>query len=221
MRFELARERLTRLPTPLPWPRAELEAHVLQSGPLPPGARGSSSGRVRDGGRVRDAAALMLLYPDASGEARIVLMVRPGGDHIHAGQVALPGGAREVGDAFPEGTALREATEEVGLDADAAGVTTMGRLDTVDVRVSGYLLVPVLALAERAPRLVADPREVAGLLTVPVRHFLPDAPVELVEEDRDGWRLRYGAYPVAGHRVWGATGRALSQLGAILGGDPG
>jgi hypothetical protein len=53
---------------------------------------------------------------------------------------------------------------------------------------------------------------------VPVRHFLPDAPIELVEEDRDGWRLRYGAYPVAGHRVWGATGRALSQLGAILGG---
>jgi 8-oxo-dGTP pyrophosphatase MutT (NUDIX family) len=215
MRFELARERLTRLPTPLPWPRAELEAHVLQSGPLPTATRGGSSGRVRD------AAALMLLYPDASGEARIVLMVRPGGDHIHAGQVALPGGAREVGDAFPEGTALREAAEEVGLDAGAAGVTTMGRLDTVDVRVSGYLLVPVLALAERAPRLVADPREVARLLTVPVRHFLPDAPVELVEEDRDGWRLRYGAYPVAGHRVWGATGRALSQLGAILGGDPG
>ena len=215
MRFELVRERLTRLPTPLPWPRAELEAHVLQSGPLPPGVRGGFRGRIRD------AAALMLLYPDATGEARIVLMVRPGGDHIHAGQVALPGGAREDGDVFPEGTALREAAEEVGLDADAAGVTTMGRLDTVDVRVSGYLLVPVLARAERAPRLVADPREVAGLLTVPVRHFLPDAPVELVEEDRDGWRLRYGAYPVAGHRVWGATGRALSQLGAILGGDPG
>jgi len=215
MRFELARERLTRLPTPLPRPRAELEAHVLRSGPLQPAVRGGASARIRD------AAALMLLYPDAKGEARIVLMVRPGGDHIHAGQVALPGGAREDGDVFPEGTALREAAEEVGLDADTAGVTTMGRLDTVDVRVSGYLLVPVLALAERAPRLVADPREVAGLLTVPVRHFLPDAPVELVEEDRDGWRLRYGAYPVAGHRVWGATGRALSQLGAILGGEPG
>ena len=213
MRFELARQRLTHLPTPLPRPRAEIEAHVLTPGRLPRGARGEA------GGATRDAAALVLLFPDAAGDARIVLMVRPGGDHIHAGQVALPGGAREPADVFPEGTALREACEEVGLDAAAASVQTLGVLDPIDVRVSGFLLVPVLAVAERAPRLVADAREVAGLLTVPVRHFLPDAPIELVEEDRDGWRLRYGAYPVAGHRVWGATGRALSQLGAILGRD--
>ncbi len=79
------------------------------------------------------------------------------------------------------------------------------------------MLVPVLAIAERKPNLEADEREVAELLTVPVRHFLPDAPVEMVEEDRGGWLLRYGAYPVAGHRVWGATGRALSQLGAVMG----
>lgn len=213
MRFELARQRLTHLPTPLPRPRVDIEARVLQSGRLPRGARDDASAPTRD------AAALILLYPDVTGEARIVLMVRPGGDHIHAGQVALPGGAREAHDSFPAGTALREAAEEVGLDAAAAGVSLLGVLDTVDVRVSGFMLVPVLALAEREPRLVADAREVAGLLTVPVRHFLPDAPVEQVEEERDGWRLRYGAYPVAGHRVWGATARALSQLGAVLGRD--
>ena len=63
----------------------------------------------------------------------------------------------------------------------------------------------------------ADPVETAAVLTVPVRHFLPDAPVEIVDEERDGWTLRYGAYPVAGYRVWGATGRVLAQLGAVLG----
>lgn len=210
MRFELARERLRHLPQPLPPPPPRIEAHILESGPLPRGARRLAHGPARD------AAALALLYPDASGEARIVLMVRPGGDHIHAGQVALPGGAREEGDRFPEGTALREAREEVGLDAQAAGVTTLGVLETVDVRVSGYLLVPVLAVARREPRLVADEREVAAILTVPVRHFLPGACVEVVEEERDGWRLRYGAFPVQGYRIWGATGRVLGQLGAVL-----
>lgn len=210
MHFDVARDRLSRLPTPLPPARAEIDATILRRGRLPAGMR-------RDlGGPTRDAAALVLLYPGVSGEAHIVLMVRPGGDHVHAGQVALPGGKREDGDVFPEGTALREAGEEVGLDAHAAGVTTLGVLETVDVRVSGFMMVPVLAVAEREPRLTADAREVAQLLTVPVRHFLPDAPVEIVEEDRDGWRLRYGAYPVAGHRVWGATGRALGQLGAVL-----
>jgi len=213
VQLDLARQRLAQLPSPLPPPRPEIEAHILRSGPLPPGAR-----RDLDG-PARDAAALILLYPDEAGEAHIVLMVRPSGDHIHAGQVALPGGKREDGDTFPEGTALREACEEVGLDADAAGVTMMGVLESVDVRVSGFMMVPVLAVAEREPRFTADEREVARILTVPVRHFLPDAPVEVVEEDRGGWLLHYGAYPVAGHRVWGATGRALGQLGAVLGPD--
>jgi 8-oxo-dGTP pyrophosphatase MutT (NUDIX family) len=167
----------------------------------------------------RHAAALVLLFPAADGEAHIVLTVRPGGTHVHAGQVALPGGKREPADLFPEGTALREAREEVGLDVDAAGVTTMGVLETVDVRVSGFLMVPVLAVAARAPVLVADAHEVAELLTVPVSHFLPGAPIEMVEEEREGWSLRYGAFPVSGHRVWGATGRVLGQLGAVLAAD--
>lgn len=210
MHIDLVRRRLTELPSPLPPPRPEIEAHVLRSGTLPRGARAP-------GAAVRDAAALALLYPDRRGEAHIVLMVRPADDHVHAGQVAMPGGAREHGDDYPVGTALREAAEEVGLDPVAAGVTTLGVLETVDVRVSGFWLVPVLAVAERAPALRADPVEVAEILTVPVSHFLPDAPVEVIDEHRGGWSVRYGYYPVAGHRVWGATGRALAQLGAVLG----
>jgi 8-oxo-dGTP pyrophosphatase MutT (NUDIX family) len=211
--IETVRRRLTDLPSPLPPPRPEIGARILRQGPLPRGARRSEDGPIRD------AAALMLLFPDAVGEAHIVLQVRPSGDHVHAGQVALPGGKREPDDQFPEGTALREAAEEVGLDAAAVGVTTMGVLETVDVRVSGFWMVPVLAVAERTPIFTPDAVETAAILTVPVRHFLPDAPVEVVEEDRDGWLLRYGCYPVAGHRVWGATGRAVAQLGAVLGPD--
>jgi 8-oxo-dGTP pyrophosphatase MutT (NUDIX family) len=209
MRFDLARERLGRLPTPLPRPRSDIEARILTAPDRSVVARAWP-------GPVRDAAALALVYPDGDGEARIVLMVRPDHDHVHAGQVALPGGKREPGDDFPAGTALREAAEEVGLDAAEAGVSVLGSLDPVDVRVSGFLLVPVVAVAAREPLLVADPHEVAALLRAPVRGFLPTAPVEVVEEERDGWRLRYGAFMVEGYRVWGATGRVLAQLGAVL-----
>jgi 8-oxo-dGTP pyrophosphatase MutT (NUDIX family) len=211
MRFDLAQRRLSDLPTPLPPCRPEIDAQILNGATSPTWPRRATEGPPRD------AAALVLIYPDVAGEATIVLTVRPDGDHVHAGQVALPGGKREVADRFPDGTALREAQEEVGLDVEAAGVTTLGVLDVVDVRVSGFMMVPVLAVAQREPRFVADRREVAQLLTVPVRHFLPGSPVEIVEVERDGWRLRYGAYPVHGHHIWGATGRALGQLGAVLG----
>lgn len=212
MRFEEARRRLATLPDPLPPGPAALDpVAVIEAGELPPWAR-----RPADF-PPRDAAVLVLLFPGTDGEAHLVLIERPADDHRHAGQISFPGGAVDPGDDFPVGTALREAAEEVGLDAEAAGVEVIGRLGTVDVRVSGFLLVPVVALAAREPALTPDPREVAAILRVPVRHFLPQAPIEIVETERDGWRLRYGAFPVGEHRIWGATARVLGQLGAVLG----
>jgi 8-oxo-dGTP pyrophosphatase MutT (NUDIX family) len=224
MRFEQVLERWVARPTPLPAAPSELEPRILgrvaeghdtvgRAGP--PGARDAGA---RDAA-ARDAAALVLLYPDAEREATVVLIERASGRHVHAGQVALPGGKRDVGDDYPAGTALREAAEEVGLDAVAARVTVAGLLDVVDVRASGHLMVPVLATAPSVPALSPERREVARLLRVPVRHFLAGAPIELVDDVRDGWRLRYGAYRVGDALVWGATARVLGQLGAILGGE--
>jgi 8-oxo-dGTP pyrophosphatase MutT (NUDIX family) len=216
MRFEAVLDRLASLPDPLPAPPRAIDPVVIgRSDQLPPWVRESP------GASPRDAAVLVLIYPASDGEAHLVLMERPSGDLRHAGQISFPGGAMDPEDDFPIGTALREAAEEVGLDPTEAGVRVLGVLDSVDVRVSGFALVPVLAVAEREPTLVADQREVASILLAPVRHFLPDAPIEIVEALRDGWSLRYGAYPVGEHQIWGATARVLGQLGAVLGPDAG
>jgi 8-oxo-dGTP pyrophosphatase MutT (NUDIX family) len=212
MQFATVRRRLAALPDPLPLGPTSLDpVAVVTAGEIPSWAR-----RPADE-PARDAAVLVLIYPAADGSAQLVLIERPEGDLRHAGQVSFPGGAVDPGDDFPVGTALREAAEEVGLDAAAAGVEVLGLLGAVDVRVSGFLLIPVVAVADREPQLRADVREVARILHVPVRHFLPQAPIEIVEAERDGWRLRYGAFPVGEHRIWGATARVLGQLGAVLG----
>jgi 8-oxo-dGTP pyrophosphatase MutT (NUDIX family) len=210
-----ARRRLADLPDPLPAPPREVDPIVLvahgggNAPAVPAWAR-------RPAAAGRDAAVLVLLYPEAGGEAHVVLTERPVGDLRHAGQISFPGGAVDPGDDFPVGTAYREAAEEVALDPVAAGVVTLGVLDTVDVRVSGFLLVPVVAVAARRPTLEPHEREVASILRVPAETFLPGAPIEVVEEDRDGFRLRYGVYRAGRHRIWGATARILGQLGAVL-----
>ena len=212
MQLDEVRRRLRFLPSPLPEPPKAIDARVIgQPGALPAWIR------VAQDAPPRLAAALVLIFPDADGRAFIVLTERPTGDLRHAGQISLPGGRVDPGDDFPVGTALREAREEIGLDADAAGLEVLGMLDVVDVRVSGFLLTPVIAVARRLPRLVPDPREVASILLAPISAFLPGATIEIVEAPRDGFRLRYGAYPVQGHHVWGATARVLGQLGAVLG----
>ena len=63
---------------------------------------------------------LILIHPAADGEAHLILIERAGGDHIHAGQISLPGGAIEAGETTIE-AALREAQEEVNLDVSAGG----------------------------------------------------------------------------------------------------
>jgi 8-oxo-dGTP pyrophosphatase MutT (NUDIX family) len=165
---------------------------------------------------VRPASVLVLLYPDETGETRVVLTERVDRGGHHSGEVSFPGGSAEPGDADVAATALREAAEEVGLDTDAAGVSVIGQLEPFWIPVSNFRVTPILATAARRPEFVANPSEVARIVEAPVRAFLPGSEIEIVERDVRGWPLRFGAYPVDGLRVWGATARILGQLGALL-----
>lgn len=212
MKFEEAVSRLTPVPDQLPSFPAELMPEVLAD---PTGERGRAP-NFPDGPR-RDAAVLILIYPDTNGDAYLVLTERSPGDHRHAGQISLPGGAIDTTDPSPSAAALREAAEEVGLDPVQAGVTVAGVLPLADVRVSGFMVAPVVAFAERPPELTADMYEVATVFVAPLAAFVKGAPIEIVTDVRDGFTLRYGAYRVGDRLVWGATAMMLGRLGAFLG----
>lgn len=166
--------------------------------------------------RGRPSAVLVLLFPDAEGQARVLLTARVPHGIQHAGEVSFPGGSAERGDADPIATALREAAEEVGLDPAACGLRVTGALETFALTVSGYRITPVVAVAERRPLCRAAPDEVARIIEAPVEAFLPDAPLDLEERIIRERLIRYGLYPVEGERIWGATARMLGQLGAQL-----
>jgi 8-oxo-dGTP pyrophosphatase MutT (NUDIX family) len=164
---------------------------------------------------------LVLIAPDAAGEARVVLIERTSYDGHHSGEIAFPGGAAEPGDADLPATAIREATEEIGLDPAAVGLRVVGELEPFWIPVSNFRVTPVVAFADRLPTWRPDPREVARVIDAPLAAFLPDAPITTIERDVREWRIRYGAYALAdigeGLAVWGATARILGQLGAVLG----
>jgi 8-oxo-dGTP pyrophosphatase MutT (NUDIX family) len=214
MRFTEVAARLEQLPATMPEGTTALTPIRLSGEPWKLPAEGMAGARA--------AAVLVLLAPDASGDARVVLIERTSYDGHHSGEVSFPGGAAEAGDASLVETAIREATEETGLDPAAIGLRVIGELEPFWIPVSNFRVTPVIALADRLPDAWApDPREVARIVEAPVAAFLPDAEVTLMERDVRGWRIRYGAYALAelgdGPAIWGATARILGQLGAVLG----
>jgi len=112
--------------------------------------------------------------PDAwSTQAAILLTRRAKGLRTHAGQWALPGGGVDAGET-PEQAALRELSEEVGLQLDPSAV--LGRLDDFVTR-SGYAITPIVLWGGRADALTPDPAEVASIHRIPVQEFMrADAP---------------------------------------------
>jgi 8-oxo-dGTP pyrophosphatase MutT (NUDIX family) len=215
MRIETAVERLSALPDRLPAGPPALTP-VLTDGRVRP-----TFSRVS--AEDRPAGVLVLIVPGDDGSARVVLTERTTYDGLHSGEVSFPGGKVEPTDRDIEGTALREAAEEIDLDPDAAGVRIVGRLEEVWIPVSRFAIVPVVAIAERRPTLRPSPDEVARILEPSLAAFLPGAPIRIVERTIRDWPLRYGAYPIetgdGGELlVWGATARILGQLGALL--DP-
>jgi 8-oxo-dGTP pyrophosphatase MutT (NUDIX family) len=159
----------------------------------------------------------VLLIPGDDGEALVVLTERVDRGGHHSGEVSFPGGRAEATDENATGTALREAAEEVGLDAAAAGVRIIGQLEPFWIPVSDFRVTPVLAVADRRPVLVASADEVARIVEAPVDAFLAGAHIEIVERTVRDWPLRYGGYRINGLHVWGATARILGQLGAVIG----
>jgi mutator protein MutT len=107
-------------------------------------------------------------------EAALLLTRRASDLRAHAGQWAMPGGRIDAGET-PEQAALRELSEEVGLDLAPEAV--LGRLDDYATR-SGYVITPVVVWAGSARSVRPSAAEVASIHRIPVQELLrADAPL--------------------------------------------
>ena len=160
----------------------------------------------------RDASVLVALFPRED-EWWLPLIVRTDDGGIHAGQVALPGGAL-LGDETVEDAALREAHEEGGL---APGkVTLLGRLSTLPIPVSRFRVTPVIGTLAREPEWKLNEDEVESLFTISL-DTLSDESLWRSEERQFGEQTVNIPYlALGGEKVWGATAMVLAELAALL-----
>jgi 8-oxo-dGTP pyrophosphatase MutT (NUDIX family) len=155
----------------------------------------------------RPAAVLVPIVERA--ELSVLLTLRT--DHLpsHAGQIAFPGGKIEEGDCDPVAAALREAREEIGLEARF--VEPLGFLDAYRTG-TGYRIVPVVAMVREGFELKLDTNEVADAFEVPLA-FLMDAQNHVTHvRPWRGIERRYYAMPFQQRYIWGATAGIMKNM---------
>lgn len=170
----------------------------------------------------RDAAVLVLFSgPHADAEhlpddADLLVTVRASTLRHHAGQAAFPGGATDPDDEGPVHTALREATEETGLDT--ARIQPLATLQRMFIPPSGFHVVPVLAYSpDPGPVGVVDESETAVVARVPVRAFVNPENRLMVYRDANSRRWAGPAFLLNEMLVWGFTGQVISAILDVAG----
>lgn len=162
--------------------------------------------------KLREAAVLLPII-ERPEELTLLLTQRTWHLSSHAGQISLPGGRREPGDATPVDTALRETEEEVGIRREE--VRVVGAMDGYETR-TGFLITPIIGLVRPAYTLNPDANEVDEVFEVPLPFLLDPQNHKKHSREYSGVRYHFHAMPYQDYYIWGATAAMLRNFYQLM-----
>jgi 8-oxo-dGTP pyrophosphatase MutT (NUDIX family) len=142
-------------------------------------------------------------------EPGVILTMRTSDMTSHAGQIAFPGGKIDKTDKGPLAAALREAEEEIGLDARL--IEPLGFLDLY-LTFSGFRILPVVARIAPGYELTLNASEVADAFEVPLDFLMGPENHQRHSRDWKGIQRQYYAMPYQERYIWGVTAGILRNL---------
>jgi len=163
---------------PIPWLRIAESLRRAQLGPTPH----KLSARIPE--QSRRAAVGVILWGDAVGARKVVLVQRGFGAPQHAGELAFPGGMVEDQDRDLPATARREIAEEIGV---SEGLWELGCFPD-GVAKAQVRFTPVFFRWEQPSPAFQLDRELEQVLMLPLAPLL-EAPWTLETIDRFGLAL--------------------------------
>jgi len=173
-------------------------------------------GRFESGGKrsflPRDPVPAAVLMPLVErGELTVLFTQRATQLRNHAGQISFPGGRIEADDAGPAAAALREAREEIGLDARF--VSVIGYLPD-HVVPSGFSITPVVAFVQPGFELLLASEEVEDTFEVPLSYLFDPANhrLQVRPSPITGEEVEFRDIPFGERTIWGATAGMLHTL---------
>ncbi len=172
-----------------------------------------NDGEVRHfSGDYKDAAVLFGVIDRPDG-ASVLFTKRTETLSSHKGQVALPGGRIDEGDASAESAALRETREEVGIEAEKIHI--LGSLGDY-LSGSGYRIRPIVGIIDPGFQLTINHHEVAEVFEVPLAFLMNAKSYEIGsgfwnDIERFFYRMP-DSERCEGHLIWGVTAGIVRMI---------
>ncbi|MEQ8352466.1 MAG: CoA pyrophosphatase [Leptospiraceae bacterium] len=137
------------------------------------------------------------------------LILRPGNQGPHSGQISLPGGKREKGESLKD-TALRETEEEIGLNSSKIHV--LGKLTPLYIPVSGFAVHPYVGWFDTVPQFKRDPLEVEQILFYDMLRLSSSDYRTVFDFNYNGRSFESPGFKLEDRIIWGATAMILMEF---------
>ncbi len=162
----------------------------------------------------RFAAVNILLYLKDD-EWHLPLMLRAKNENDrHSGQISLPGGSRDEGDKDFAETAIRETSEEIGIEKHY--VRIIREMSPIYIPPSNFYVRPFISYTKKNPEFFLQESEALELIEIPVSSILnlSTEPEIMVLPSSRG--IEVPVINFNGYIIWGATSMILSEFSQLL-----
>ena len=156
---------------------------------------------------------MILLYPHEN-KIHTVFIQRPEYDGVHGGQISFPGGKRESSDPDLIYTAIRETSEEVGVDP--AEISVISTLTPLYIPVSNILVTPVVGWMERRPEFKHQEEEVVFIIEADIKTLNNPSTIKTKPFEIRGEMIDIKYFDYKNFVIWGATAMILNELFVII-----
>ena len=181
---------------------------------LPSGRKVSSEVRHKAINPIPSAVAIHIVIEDTN-EVSIILIERSKYSGAHSGQIAFPGGKVETDDLDLLSTARRESEEEIGLSQSIGEY--IGELTPVYIPISNFDVYPFVILHEKLPELIANEREVEGIIIGSLSSFISQNAIQYreVELVKGNKPTKVPGFTIGDKWLWGASALIVNELATI------
>jgi 8-oxo-dGTP pyrophosphatase MutT (NUDIX family) len=160
-------------------------------------------------GLVKHEAAVSILISPVE-ERLCILFIKRSAFGVHGGQIAFPGGRKDMGENF-EITAIRELREETGVSINESQLICP--LEPVFIVPSQFVVQPYVAIIEQPPVITPNREEVDSAFWIDIEDILNAKPSpQIVVVNGGSKEIAVKAFALNNEIIWGATAIILDDF---------